>query len=144
MNTSLVTYKIISDKNLIIEYYGGDMNLAKIINHKQNLIADKNYQTNYNIVVDFRDVNFQLNKAEVQAYVDFLSKEELLQGKRITVFITDKPEHVVLFTMFNSSKLSLPINVRIVSTTSKAADHLGFAAADLRVLESTIKKLKEE
>ena len=52
---SCISYKIIPEKKLVLEYFCGNLVWDDLINNKKKLALEKNYNPTFNIIDDVRD-----------------------------------------------------------------------------------------
>lgn len=138
---SYLDYKIFPEKRLIIEYYGGHIVLEEIIVLKDREVVDPHYDSSFDIIDDFRDATFNIDPADVKEYVNYVVKGKNY-GKRNTVFLTDNPEQVVISTLFDNYKNSLPINVKIVSTIKIAIEFVSLKPEDFDFVDNSLREMR--
>lgn len=125
-----LSYTILVDKYLILEYYKGKHTVDELIAFKKVVAADKNYNPNYNVIHDFREIEFMLGPNEVKKYIQMLQNDSKFVGHRKSAMITNTPNQVVTTTAFDLLKKGLPISVKICSTLETA-----FAFVDIETNE---------
>lgn len=133
---------IIPEKKLIIEYFSGKIELKDILELKSRESDQKEYNPNYNIIDDSRNVEFLIRKNEIECYVDHLRNNKSFVRNRYVAYLTETPNQVVVATLFNVLKKELPINVKIVSTTIAALNWVGVSANQLKNIEFYLHILK--
>ena len=50
-------FEILISKKIVVEYYCGDIYIDELINLKKDISKEKDYDPNFNIIMDFRDAN---------------------------------------------------------------------------------------
>ena len=135
-------YLILKDKSLIIEYYKGKYNVDELINFKIEVGKDKDYNPSYNVIHDFRDLEFMLEIEEVSKYVKLLTENKNYIGKRKSTMLTETPNQVTASLGFKLLKKDLPISVKVCSTMETAFNFINLPNNDWDLVESLIKKLR--
>ena len=69
-----IDYIIVQNKSLILESYVGKLNIDEFIEFKIKVGNDQTYDPNFNVIHDFRKVEFLLEMDEIPKYVAFISK----------------------------------------------------------------------
>lgn len=136
------TYKILIPHKTIVSYYYGDISIDDLINCKTQMSEDKDYNPNYNLLLDFRNCNLNFSKASVIKHVEFVQNNKKIRADRFTVFLTEKPNEVVLTKLFEMLKGDLPIKTAIFTTPKAAVNWLFNSFDNLALFENTIENLK--
>lgn len=142
--SSYANFKIIPDKEIIIEYFAGKISLENILELKLRESQDLNYNSNFNIIDDSRDAEFLLNEQDIKLYVEHLSQSKLFVGERNAAYLTETPNQVVIATLFDVLKKELPVNVKIVSTVDAALSWVGLLNDDRKVIDFYLNLLRIE
>jgi len=113
-------YKILKDENLIIEYYYGEVTTDVILDMKKMLMSDKNFNENFNSILDFRDSVLNIDSKGIEKIVKFI-RNIMCHSKRKIALLTHTPEHVVITTLFandvnDANDANLPMQYKIFST----------------------------
>lgn len=140
--TKKLDYLILSDKLLIIEFYRGGFYVDELIDFKKKVGSDKEYNPNYNIIHDFKELEFLFEIEEVSKYVDVISKNDKYIGNRKSTMLTDTPNQVITSIAFEILKNNLPIQVRVCSTLESALSFIGIPDHDWEFIDSLLNKLK--
>ncbi|MDX9694185.1 MAG: hypothetical protein RBT49_00175 [Bacteroidales bacterium] len=136
------SYKILSDKSLILEYYSGDFNIKEFIESKDKVSKDNDYNPNFDIIHDFRDIKFQIEAEEIFQYIQHISFGSILFGKRRSVAITSNPNQLVPPMLFKLNKENLPVSVKICSTYERAFSFIGLTINEKILVESLFNEIK--
>ncbi len=113
-------YRIIQKKSLILEYYRGKYNVDELIDFKIKVGNDPDYNPNFDIIHDFRELVFDLEVEEVAKYVQVLIENKKYVGKRKSTMITQTPNQVTASIGFELLKNDLPVAVKVSSTLDAA------------------------
>ena len=135
-------YLILIEYNLIIEYYGGKFNVDELIAFKQHIAKDKDFNPNYNIIHDFRDIKFMLGPRDVAKYVKLLNDDPKYVGTRKSTMVTATPNQVAASIGFDLLKDDLPISVKVCSTLETAFAFTEVPLSDRNTIEDYFLKLK--
>lgn len=117
-------YIILKDRRLIIEYYRGTYNVNELIDFKIKVGNDPDYDPNFDVVHDFRDLIFDLEIEEVSKYIQVLTENEKYVGRRRSTMITQTPNQVTASLGFELLKKELPISVKVCSTIEVALAYI--------------------
>ncbi len=140
--TKKLNYLILPDKSLIIEYYNGQFHVDELIEFKIKVSNDKDYNPNFNIIHDFRELEFLLKIEEVSKYVDLISKDNKYIGSRKSTMLTKTPNQVITSIGFDLLKDKLPIQVKVCSTVETALTFIGIPISDWDYIKSMINNVK--
>ena len=124
---SRTSYTILKDLKLIIEFYNNDICIDDIIALKKVLFLDKDYQPDFNILMDLTDATLESGLEGVLKYIDFAKKNISYINKRKVAFYTSKPSEVVSGVLFSESNKDLPIDLKVFSTIDAVFKFLNFS-----------------
>lgn len=109
-------YKILPSEKLIIEYYYGEVTEDVIIDMKIRIKNDKNYNSGFNSILDFRDSVFNISSSGMTKLVNFVRDNISHDKSRKIGLLTHTPNHVVVTTLFTSHDDDLSMKYQIFST----------------------------
>ena len=136
-------YKILNDRQFIIEYYSGIIGLDDLVQLKKAISKEPNYDFSMNTVLDIRDTDLRISQSESVKLLNFFSKKFKGFSNRKVAYLTHKPSHVALSYIFShiadSKKLSM--NTEIFSTIDGVVDWFS-PGIKKETLETTIFELK--
>jgi len=137
-------YKILSDKQLVIEYYSGEINVDDLIHLKNIISKESNYNFFTNTVFDVRNADLMFSKSDLLKLNDFLSKKFIGSGARTIAFLTNKPNDVVQTTLFSHLVESSELNYNsgIFSTIDGIVNWLCNPEINKKPIETTLFELK--
>lgn len=139
-----INYVILKEKKLIFEYYYGQIYLNDFIKIHESKSNEKDFNPNYNLLIDFRDAEIHLSKEDVLELVQFHKNNRKLFGTRYAAHITKTPEQVVAGTMFDILNNELPVKIKIFSTLGASLDWVGLSIKDQNIIESYIDTFKKQ
>lgn len=120
-------FSILTDYNLIIESVSGNIAFEDYFNLKQKEFNDKNFDPNYNVLIDFRHVEFNVEPKEIKNKIKHVVSTILKMpdsfGKRKSAFIATTPNQVAILTMYIRTG-NIPVSSEIFSTVEAALDWL--------------------
>ncbi len=138
----MVGFRIFPEKELIIEYLEGLINITEMIEFTENLKSADLYSNKYNILADIRELNFKPDLKSTIKYVDYLKHIDEIAGTKKLAVLTNSPQTVVLATIFMEFSKELPIIINIFSTFEAAVEWLdifGFSYDDYTRIISEIR-----
>ena len=142
--TCSLKYSVLPDLKVVIEYFEGVITLSDIIEHKKNIVNDKQYNLNYNSIIDFRNAQLLLSEDDLNDYINFVITKSKINGKRKVALLTSSPNHVVVLTMFDMLSKSLPMKYNIFSTMESSFEWIEISICYIDLIEKCIKKLKSD
>jgi hypothetical protein len=116
----LTNYKILPELKLILECCKGKAQVIDAIDLKKEELLDRDFDPNYNVIVDFREFEIQFKSDVENKIIDFV---EFLKGTKTQCrvsLLTDKPNQAVLSQLLKEFGSALPINFEIFSTLDGA------------------------
>lgn len=135
---SITNFKMFHQQKLILETYVGEVNADILIANKKRIAESNEYHSNYDILLDFRQADFNFSVTDLEIIVEYLKNNKALQGNKNVAYLTNKPNQVALTTMFASRIKSIPIRPKVFSTISAALNYLNIIGLDKPTLESLI------
>ena len=141
MQIAKATYKILALNRLIVQYYSGDITMDDIIYLQKGISDDLNYNSSFDVVIDFRDANLLLKVEDMDKSIDFFKNNPKIHGKRNAAYITNNPNEVVITTIFAELITYIPIQAKVFSTIQASVDWLGI---DHQFLSLVLNDLKTQ
>jgi hypothetical protein len=133
---------ILPEFRLILECCKGSASVEDAINMKKDEIADNLYNSEYNIIIDFREFEGPLEGTfakSISIFADFLKKIDI-KGK--AAFLTTKPHQVVISEMLRRiSKDSMSMEIVIFSSPEAAIKYLGYPLTVFELIKYKIEAL---
>jgi hypothetical protein len=135
-------YRILPEKELMVMYLSGRINVEEFIAICNLLIKDPEFNTEFNILIDFKDTTLDFNREGVERMVTWI--EQNARWPRRSAYLTQTPNQVATTMMYdNLLKGILPVKIRICSTVKKAMDWVGLSHEDQIEVEDMLALLKD-
>jgi hypothetical protein len=136
------TYKIIIKDRLIVEYHSGDININDFIESRKIISSAQDYNPDFDLIFDFRDVNMIVNEKDIKRFVSFFKGFNPILGKRRSAYLTEKPKHLVVTTLFPEGIKDSSIRPMTFSTIEALAEWLNKENINKDILTEIIEELK--
>ncbi len=136
------TYIIITRERLIIEYHSGDININDFIESRKIISSDRDYNPDFDTVFDFRDANMIANEKDIKSFMSFFKGFNPIWGKRKSAYLTSKPNHVVITTVFSLEIKDFSISPMTFSTIEALVEWLNKEKINKEILTEIIEELK--
>ena len=136
-------YKILQDKQIIIEFHSGVMTLEELELFTSNQIKDPFYNPDYNMLIDIRDVEVELNAEEVDKYVKYVLTHDNIHGKRKDAILTNTSIQVALASLYAGMQHLLKTQIEVFSTIESALRWIATSPISEREVSSIIEELKD-
>jgi hypothetical protein len=139
------TYKIIADKQLIIEYYSGNTVIEDFIHLKEIITTEPEYDFTYSVLFDVSDADLKISESDLKKLIDYL-KVKFDSKKKKVAYLTKGPNDVVQTTLFLNLVNNCHFNViaDIFSTIQGAAKWLNIENVNKEYLETKLSELKTQ
>lgn len=137
-----ISYKIIPEKKLVLDYFCGNLTWKDLMINKRKLVLEKDYNPTYNIIDDVRDGYAIFREEDIQKFVQLIKNEVGLYGKRKSAILTQTPNQLVNSVMLDALKDDLPIQFKTVSTFNEAAKWVEINISDFSLIKRYLKELK--
>jgi hypothetical protein len=138
------TYRIFKKWKLIIVYYGGELNISDLKNLRSNLKNESDYSPKFDVINDLRECNLQMNVNEIEGYSTFLKNELQIIYRRKLVFLTSKPNEVVLTHLLSDALRDISILGNIFTTSQAGLKWLSNQNLDFECFEKIIDEMKTQ
>lgn len=140
--TNAMQYQIIPDRNLILEYFSGEIHKMDILNFKNEISKNVAYNQTYNIIHDFRDATFIANVDEVKSFIELIKANKKIYAQKKVAFITDKPNQVSITYLFKAFKNETLLIADTFSTVEGAVVWVGLKPTETDYINSLFEELK--
>ena len=137
------SYRIIKEMRLIVEYHKGVGKLEDAIAFRTIQAADPDFSPDFDIIMDLRDLLFDVQFSDMKGFGDFYLQNINLMGKRHNALITETPSQVVVATLFKRMNVSLPQTIKVVSTVGAAINWVNSELSGQQVT-AIIEELKQK
>ncbi|MBQ0767989.1 MAG: hypothetical protein KBT58_01770 [Bizionia sp.] len=113
------SYKILTNKKLVIEYYRGKTTVDDLIAFKKKLLQDTNYNVSWDTIADFRACSLLVKSKDVIKLVEFMKQEYKDGYGRWVNLLASKPNEFAVWTLYLTltSESGLKFNFNMVSET---------------------------
>ena len=136
------SYKILKKEKLIVEYHFGDINIADFINSRIMISSDSEYNPDFDLIFDFREVNMIVSQQDINKFVVFFKNYIPILGKRKSAYLTSKPNEVVITTLFSMNIKELSVLPNTFSTLEGVTAWIGNKEINTQILGDIIRELK--
>lgn len=113
------SYKILTNKKLVIEYYRGKTTVDDLIAFKKRLLQDPNYNAQWDTIADFRECNLSVKSKDIIKLVEFMKQEYTECYGRWVNLLASHPNELAVSTLYLTlaNQYELNFNFNIVSET---------------------------
>lgn len=94
-------YKIVSDKEMNIEYYRGEITIEDLISFKKKLHSDPDYNRYWSTIADLRDCKLIVKSSEFSEFINFMKTGYDHTKSRSIALISSRPNDVAISTMYS-------------------------------------------
>lgn len=146
MKTS-TAYKILVEKEIIVEYYAGEVSAHDFISLKERICSEPDYNFSFNTILDIRDATLVLDENDLSNILEFINKKFKGAAGRKSAYLTSSPNDVVQTTMYaslNEINNKLQMQMGTFSTEKAVAKWFGYNGTTIDLIESTITQLKKK
>lgn len=117
--------------------------LGSFNNFFSAIVNDKEFNSSYNAIADFRGNSKNFSYDEVLELVDMVIKNDKIHGKRKTAFLTDSPNSVFVTTIYELNLKDFPMKIKTFSTIQNAINWLDLSD-NMEEINDTLVKLKTQ
>jgi hypothetical protein len=146
MKTS-TAYKILVEKELIIEYYTGEVRAHDFISLKERICKEPDYDFSFDTIIDIRDAALAIDENDLSNILAFINIKFKDAAGRKSAYLTASPNDVVQTTMYaslNEINNKLHMQMGTFSTVKAVSKWFGYNGTTTDLIESTIAQLKEK
>ena len=134
MKKNLYRYFIIKDENLVIEILSGCFDLSDYINLKQSQFKDPDYDPNFNLILDIRNIEDIVSQKIIKEYPERIKPIQHFTKRIKAAVITHTPSQVTgasLYKLFEDKS----IDFKIFSTLEYALNWIGISEIVLKDID---------
>lgn len=135
-------YLILNELKVIIQFHQYDLSFEEIKNLKLSIIADPNYDSSFNYIIDLRLTNVKMSLIELQLYGDWV-QEKLQTNNKNLALLTSNPIQVSNAMLFKLNDNFKNLAYEVFCTMEGALNHVNLDLSNLDFIENEINKLKE-
>ena len=137
-----ISYKILPEYNLIIEFSKGSVTATDLQNLKKEEILDSLYNPNFNFLCDFRKLESPINISSKDRLVELLYYFKSIGIKSKAAVLTTKPNQVVLaIIMKNLTTDIIEISTEPFSTLESALVFVDCSIDNLSIINDVLAEL---
>lgn len=142
MMANYMSYKVLPDLKIIVEYFEGQINLQDLINFQLNQLKDESCRLDYNDITDVRNAQFVVLKDDLKKYVEFVRNSDAKQHNRKVAIIADNPGQTAITMLYSAYTENLALNNKVFSTIEAAIKWMGMPVDRLSSISDTIELIK--
>ena len=136
-------YKILPTHKVFLQYYRGKVNFDAAVSGMAFLTSDKQYDSSFNSIVDFREAVLQFEEKDAEKFIEFLHNIKAVTHSRRIAFLTDTPNQVVLLSLFTSFAANIASH-NIFSTIEASLDWVGIHKDLTSIFQNELDNLKNK
>lgn len=138
---NFIEYKILPEIRMIVVCYFGQNRISDILNHRTILNDEVSYNSNYNMLIDFRNCQLDIDEKDIKTYINYAMASEKMKGTRKIAFLSITPKETVFPYLYSKNLKHLPFKVNIFSTLKAAIAWLDCSDEDTLRIEDSIKNM---
>ena len=138
----IIKYKILHAQKIVIEYYSGPISLDDIKELKSTEIKDKDFNPNYNILMDGRETKLITNHQDILDLINYIKSNPKIIGNRNSSFLTSTPDQVAKTTLLKLQSDIFPMNYNIFSTLYAALAFIRVPKDSYLIVEGVLNEMK--
>jgi hypothetical protein len=136
------SFLIIPELKLILTYFQGSININDIIQMNLQLIADKSYDSTYNMIMDFRDSTALAFKMDITDFFEFFKKTITLKKKIQCGIMYSTPNQKILIAFYIPTAMLLNINAQGFRELNKCLDWMHFTPEEQLKIKEALSSMK--
>lgn len=137
-------YLIDTDHKIIFHTYFGDIGIKDMRELELVVPSDPNYQLSFDQIHDFRYCNLDIKTNELPNFISFLKNEVNVNGYRCEIYLTNKPNEVVITTLYKNLISEFKFKPFIISTLEMAVRILTKSNLNVETLDTILENLRDE
>ena len=143
-NDHFYAFTILPGKKLIIVYVEGNLTLKEVIQFTFGLFHHKDYNPEYDVIVDFRNALTIGFRIDVPDYISFLRKTFQFNKKVRVSLIYQTLNQKFLFTLYKSAAKILNLNVELFKNPDSCYQWMNFSQETADLVSATLFQLHAE
>ena len=144
MANNYLTYKVLPEIKIIVEYFEGPIDLQDLITFQMNQLNDKNCKIEYSDITDLRNAEFIIKKDDLKRYVNFVKENDAKQGNRKVAIIADTPLLTAITMLYSTYTENLLLNNKVFSTQEAAYQWLELPEDHYSIINIALDELKDK
>lgn len=135
-------YRIDIKLEVIFIVFTGIIKISDVQEFLLELTSNPAYSNSFDKVYDFRYCNLSIRRDELPNFLDFIKNELDVDSTRKEIYITSKPNEVVVTTLYGLLIQEFQFHPHIVSTINKTIKILSNPNLNKDLLEKTLDELR--
>lgn len=131
-SNKILTYKILSDLKVTIQYIGGKIARSDIIEFTDQMRKHPDFNPNYDVIIDIRDADVALDEDFLKKYTEHIKNLENFIARRKVAFLTAEPEQYLSAYFSKMHARKLPLRFDIFSTEEAALEFIDCDKLDVK------------
>ncbi|WP_068472574.1 hypothetical protein [Saccharicrinis aurantiacus] len=136
-----INYKIDTESKILYIVYKGTITIDSILQSVEEIISHPNYSVDYDSIVDMQTCHLNINLKELNRISNFLDIDPKLDAYRNSIYLTNKPNEVVITTLYSKLIKNSKVTPHIISTIEAAQSHLS-SHIEIDQLKSNLDSLR--
>ena len=139
---SFISYKILPENGLILNNFQYKVQIRDLIVLTIEFMEDPLYNSEYNLLMDFRDSMAIVFRMELSDYISFFKKSVRLKKKVKIAILYSSPNHEFLIKIYKPMAKLLKMEVEQFKDVNEAMIWLGIPMDDFSVINSHLNDIK--
>jgi hypothetical protein len=120
------------------------MDLQTIKRFTDIQVKDPEYNPDFNVIIDIRDVDIKFNISEIREYISYVQKQDNIHGLRKDAILTLTSNQVALASLYAELQYLLEAKIMVFSTIKSIIDWLSIDNVDESEIATILENLKKE
>ncbi len=140
---SFTSYRILPELRLILSNFQGKIKIGDVIQTNLQFISDKEYDSSYDLIMDFSDSIAIAYRMDLMEFVEFFKKSVKLK-KRVRIgMIISSPNQNYLLDLYKPIANLLKMDVECFSHIDPCLSWLGYAENEQQIVISSFRNIKD-
>jgi hypothetical protein len=140
---SFTSYRILPELRLILSNFQGKIKIGDVIQTNLQFISDKEYDSSYDLIMDFSDSIAIAYRMDLMEFVEFFKKSVKLK-KRVRIgMIISSPNQNYLLDLYKPIANLLKMDVESFSHIDPCLTWLGYAEKEQQIVISSFRHIKD-
>jgi hypothetical protein len=140
---TFTSYRILPDLGLILSNFQGKIKIGDVIQTNLQFISDKEYDSSYDLIMDFSDSIAIAYRMDLMEFVEFFKKSVKLK-KRVRIgMIISSPNQNYLLDLYKPIANLLKMDVECFSDIDPCLTWLGYTENEQQIVKSNFQHIKD-
>lgn len=140
---TFTSYRILPDLGLILSNFQGKIKIGDVIQTNLQFISDKEYDSSYDLIMDFSDSIAIAYRMDLMEFVEFFKKSVKLK-KRVRIgMIISSPNQNYLLDLYKPIANLLKMDVECFSYIDPCLTWLGYTENEQQIVKSNFQHIKD-